>query len=196
MTNNDFNFNTAGEQRSFDIIPANEICTLQMTVRPSAVGEGGWLTRSADGASEGLDCEFTVVDGAYNRRKIWQRLTLHGSTPGHQTAGEISRNVLRAVLESARGIRPDDTSAAAQVARQVSSWGDFNNLRFVAKIGVRPPRDGYAAKNTIAEVITPDRQTWKKPDQIPTQTSTPNSGAAQAPATPPANAISRPQWAD
>jgi hypothetical protein len=82
------------------------------------------------------------------------------------------------------------------VARQVSSWGDFNNLRFVAKIGVRPPRDGYSAKNTIAEVITPDRQVWKKPEQIPTQISPPNSGATQAPATPPANAIARPQWAD
>ncbi|MGO9049403.1 MAG: hypothetical protein ACLP19_27180 [Xanthobacteraceae bacterium] len=186
-------FNNAGEQRSLDVIPANTICTLQMTVRPGAVGDGGWLTRSSDGASEGLDCEFTVVNGQFAKRKLWQRLTLRGTTPGHETAGEIPRNMLRAILESARGIKPDDKSEAAQTARKAASWGDFNNLRFVARIGVRPPKDGYAAKNTILEVITPERTAWKKPEQVAQAAST---GAATPAATPPAGAVTRPQWAE
>lgn len=194
---NNFDFNEAGEQRSFDVIPANTVCTLQMTIRPGGVGDGGWLKRSADGGSEGLDCEFVVTDGQYAKRKLWQLFTLKGTTQGHAEAGEISRNTFRAILESARGIRPDDKSEAAQAARKVSCWQDFDSLRFIARLGVRPPRDSYPARNTIFEIVTPERQIWKKPEQIERDLlGRPASPGATAPSsTPPANAISRPQWA-
>jgi hypothetical protein len=186
----DFDFNTADEQRSLDVIPANTVCTLELHIRPGGVGDGSYLTRAADGASEGLDCEFVVVDGEYAKRKLYQRLTLHGTTPGHAEAGEISRNTLRAMLESARGIRPDDKSEEAQAKRKVAGWGEIDGLRFVARLGVRPPQNNYAAKNTIIEVITPERRGWKQPEQVET------TGAnAPTPSTPPANAVSRPQWA-
>jgi hypothetical protein len=185
----DFNFNTAGEQRSLDVVPANTICTLQMTIRPGGAGDNGWLKRSADGQSEHLDCEFTVVDGQFAKKKLWQPFTLRGTAPGHAEAGEISRNTLRAILESARGIKPDDKSEAAAAARKVASWGEFDQIRFMARLGVRPPRDGYGAKNTILEIITPERKAWAKPEQI----AKPAASAA-APAAPPANAITRPQW--
>jgi hypothetical protein len=193
-TATNLDFNTAGEQRSFDVIPANTIVTLQLTIRPGNAGDDGWLKRSADGASEGLDCEFTVTEGQFAKRKLWQLFTVRGTTPGHAEAGEISRNTFREILESARGIRPEDKSEAAQVARKVSSWADFDQLRFVARLGVRPPRDGYQAKNTILEVVTPDRQTRQKPEQISAKPA--NSAAPPAaPTAPPANAIMRPQWA-
>jgi hypothetical protein len=196
MTNN-FDFNTAGEQRLFDVIPANTVVSLQMTIRPGHAGTDPWLTQSVDGASEGLDAEFVVVDGQYVKKKLWQRFTLHGTTPGHAEAGEISRNTLRAMLESARGINPSDKSEAAQAARRVAGWGDFQDIRFIARVGVRPPKDGYPAKNTIMEVITPDRQAWRKLEQVAKPS---NGGAAPAPAPtavsmPPANAVIRPQWA-
>jgi hypothetical protein len=189
-----FDFNNAGEQKSFDVIPANTVCTLQMSIRQGGAGEGGWLKRSADGQSEGLDCEFVVTDGQYARRKVWQLFTLQGTTPGHAEAGEISRNTLRAILESARGIRPEDKSDKAQAARRVSGWADFDQLRFIARIGVRPPQGNYAAKNTIAEVITPERQAWRQPEQLAQDllgAKVTNSDKAP----PPANAIARPQWA-
>ena len=187
-----FNFNDAGEQRSLDVIPANTVATLQLTIRPGGAGDGGWLKRSADGASEGLDLEFVVVDGPHAKRKLWQLLTLRGTSSGHAEAGEISNATLRAILESARGIRPDDKSETAKLARTVSGWADFDQLRFVARIGVRPPRDGYQAKNFIVEVITPERQAWKQPTQIDAGSAT---AAPAATTTPPANAIGRPQWA-
>jgi hypothetical protein len=187
-------FNDAGEQRS--LIPAGTIVTLQMSVRPGGAGDGGWLKQSANGASEGLDAEFLIVDNQYAKWKLWQLYTLHGTTPGHDEAGKISRSTLRAILESARGIKPDDTSEAAEAARKASSWGDFNGLRFIARLGVRPPQNGYPAKNIIFEVITPERQQWKKPEQV-AQPSNGSAGATVTPpsTTPPANAIARPQWA-
>jgi hypothetical protein len=56
-------FNDANPQRAFDVIPAGTVATLQMAVRPGNSGEGDLLRRSNDGNSEGLDCEFTVVEG-------------------------------------------------------------------------------------------------------------------------------------
>jgi hypothetical protein len=186
--------NTAGDQRSFDVIPANTILTLHLTIRAGGAGDGGWLRRASDGASEGLDCEFVVVDeGPYKGRKIWQLFTLSGTKPGHADAGKISLSTLKAIVESARGIRPDDTSEAAQGARKVS-WQDLDQLRFVARVGVRPPQGTYPAKNTIQEVITPERQTWRQPVQLNRDLFNEPSGGA-APAATPANAIGRPQWA-
>ncbi len=192
-TTTDFNFNTADEQRSFDVIPARTICTLHLKISAGGAGDGGWLKLSADKASEGLDCEFTVVDGQYANRKLWQLFTLRGTTQGHDEARKISLATFRAILESARGIRSDDKSEAAEAARKVSGWGDFDGLRFVALIGVRPPTEKYSAKNTILEVITPERQAWTKPEQI--SAKPPNAGAPATAATPPVNAIARPDWA-
>jgi hypothetical protein len=190
---NEMNFNDANEQRAFDVIPAGTIVTLQLKIRSGGAGDG-WLSKASDGASDGLDCEFIICDGPYAKRKLWQRFTLHGTTPGHAEAGQISRGTLRALLESARGIRPDDNSDAAQKARMVASWGDFDGLRFVARIGVKPPQNGYAARNSIAEVITPERQSWTKPEQIERQEPSSTMGPS-ALAAAPANSIARPEWA-
>jgi hypothetical protein len=194
MTQDFFNFNDAGEQKSFDVISENTVVTVQLAIRPGGAGQDGWLMRAKDGGSEHLNCEFTVVDGDHNKRKFWSRLTVEGVN--HAEAIEISRKTLRAMLESARGIRPDDKSDTAKAARQPHGWQDFDQLRVVVRLGVEPPKDGYAAKNTIKEIITPDRQAWKRPEQID-HVSKPATGAP-APAQPaasPVNAVERPQWA-
>jgi hypothetical protein len=195
-----FNFNTASEQRS--VVPAGEIVVLQLTIRPGGAGDGGWLRRSHDGGSEGLDCEFTVVDGKYAKWKLWQLFTLRGTTEGHAQAGERSRETLRAILESARGIRPDDQSDAAKAARCPKDWSDFDQLRFMARLGVKPSNNGYAAKNTIDRVITPEHTAWKQSEQIDRSLLAGNAGKpvnSDAPPTSqpaPANAIARPKWAE
>jgi hypothetical protein len=109
-------FNDAGPQRSFDVIPDGTIATVRMKIRPGGAGEGGWLRRSNDGKSEALDCEFVVLDGEFakSKRKFWGLFTVKGETEGHAEAGRISNERLRAILESARGIRPDDQSDAAK----------------------------------------------------------------------------------
>jgi hypothetical protein len=91
--------------------------------------------------------------------------------------------MLRAMLESARAIRPDDKSDAANAARQAKGWSEFDGLRFVIRVGVRPPHNGYAAQNTVKEVITPDRNEWRRIEQVD-----------HAPMSPPAGAITRPDW--
>ena len=202
-------FNNVGPQRSFDIIPDNTVCALHMRVKPGGAGPDGWLTRSKDGTSEHLNCELTVIgrdydQGKYNKRKIFVRLTVNGHK--HAEAVDITRKTLGAMLESARNIRPDDKSSAAVEGRRVRSYGEFDGLCFIGRLGVEPPKNGYAAKNTIKKVITPDEKEWRRPEPPPpgsissspgpapggsggAAATAPQSGAA------PANAITRPDWA-
>jgi hypothetical protein len=189
MTN--YDFNDAESQRDFEVIPDGTIATVRMTVRPGNVGEGGWLRRSKDGNSEAIDGEFVVLDGPHAKRKFWNLFTVSGTTQGHAEAAKISAGKLRAILESARGIKPDDKSDAAKQARRIESYSELNGLAFIARIGVEPPQNGYKAKNRLDRVITPDEKSWKPVTQEP---------AAAAPTSPVQSAstparIGRPAWA-
>jgi len=187
---NSYDFNDADTQRNFDVIPHGTIAPVRMTVRPGSAGEGGWLRRSKDGGSEALDCEFVVLDGPFAKRKVWSLFTVAGSTPGHAEAAKISAGKLRAILESARGIKPDDTSDAAKEARRIGSYGDLNGLSFIARIGVEPPQNGYKAKNRLDHVVTPDEKAWHPVTQEPAAAP---SAAPAKPASTPAK-INRPDW--
>jgi hypothetical protein len=198
----DLDLNDAtGKQRSFDLIPHGTIVTLQIKVRSGNAGEGGWLRRSKDGNSEALDLELTVVGGPHDKRKIWDLVTVAGTTSGHAQAIEISRARLCAIIECARGIRPNDASEAARQARHLNSYGDFDGLRFIAKIGiekgaVKPNGGGtFPDKNRLLEVITPDRKEWQKVDQPPPQpTAAPGALVTPPPSTSGGEVVQRPGW--
>jgi hypothetical protein len=69
-------------------------------------------------------------------------------------------------------------------------------LRFVVRLGVEPAKGEFPAKNIIREVITPDRQAWKQPEQVDRDLlGKPTAGATTQPAPAPTNTIARPQWA-
>jgi hypothetical protein len=201
-----YDYSTAPPPRDLELIPAGTVASVQLRIRPGGAGEDGLLKRSKDGACEMLDCECVLVDGSYSRRKFWINLVLEGTTAGHAQAAEISRSILRGILESARGIRPDDASDQAR-ARRIASLKDFDNIVFMARIGVEkggPRTDGkgesYADKNVIAGIITPDKKEWHPTEQPPPFNGG-SAGAAASPASPPASAapaagIKKPNWVD
>jgi hypothetical protein len=202
-----YDYSTAPPPRDLELIPAGTVASVQLRIRPGGAGEGSLLKRSKDGTCEMLDCEFVLVDGPYSRRKFWTNLVLEGTTAGHAQAMEISRGLLRGILESARGIKPDDMSDQAR-ARRTADLKDFDNIIFVARIGVekgKPKNDGsgenYADKNVIAGVITPDKKDWRRVEQPPWNGEGGegsggggSSGAAPASGTP-GPGVKKPDWA-
>jgi hypothetical protein len=182
------NFNEAGEQRNFDLIPDRTVAAVHLTVRRGGAGEDGSLKRSKEGTSESLDCEFVILDGPYAKRKLWERMLISGNTTGHQTAADITKRKLRAIIESARGVKPDDQSETAVRARQMTNYGDFDQLCFIVRVGVEPARGNYKAKNTVMEIITPNRSEWRQLEQVtvkPADHPTVTTGVA----------VQRPAWA-
>jgi hypothetical protein len=185
-----YDFNTAETQRTREVIPADTIAVIQMNIRPGDTGSGRWLKTSKDGASRGLDCEFTVVDGEHAKRKFWTRFTLEGETDRHKEARDISMRMLRAILESARGIKPDDQTDSAKKAR-IADCADFDGIRFIGRIGVEPAKNGYAAKNILHEVVTPERKGWHPIEQV---RSADRPGQLSV-VSEPAPVITKPEWA-
>jgi hypothetical protein len=182
-------YNSAGAQKSFDVIPDGTIVIVQMNIRRGNVGEGGLLKRSKNGQAEMLDAEFIVVEGDHVKRKFWENMVVSGTTDGHKEAADITNRRLRAILESAKGIKPEDVSEAAKAARN-AEYIEFDGLRFMCKLGVEPARGEYKAKNNIAEVITPGRPEWHAIEQQPKSAEAKKGGADNTPAP-----ITKPAWA-
>jgi len=193
-----YNYNDTPPSREFDLIPHGTTATVVMHIRPGGVGEDGLLKRSKDGGCEMLDVEYVVADGPHARRKMFANMVLAGTTDGHAQAAEISRGMLRSILESARGIKPGDTSPQAYEQRK-ADLKDFEGMTFIAKIGVekgRPKNDGsgenWSDKNVLAEAITPDKKNWHPVEQPPPWNG--GSAGSTAPASP-APGINKPSWA-
>ena len=139
----------------YELIPDGTIAKVSMLVRPGGEGEGGWLTEAAS-KNLYLSCEFVVTEGKYARRKFWQVLVLVGgkkNEKGESMSANISKATLRAIVESAKGIDPKDTSEDAKAKRVLQSFDDLNGLEFTAKIKIEKGTDGYADKNNLGGVI-------------------------------------------
>lgn len=188
------NFSDADEQTGGDVIPQNTIVKVHMKIRPGGYDDpskgwtGGFATRNSEKGSIYLDCEFTVIGGKYNKRKIWSLVGLH--SPKGPKWEAMGRAFIRAALESARGIKPSDTSEQAMKARQISGFADLDGLEFVAKVDVEEGQNGYGDKNKIQNVIPVTHKDYAATmnGTAPANTSAP----AQAPA---AATGSLPAWA-
>ena|SRR5262245_22055931 len=184
----------------FELIPQDTVATVNMHLRPGGVGEDDMCKRSDNGECEMLDPEFTVLDGTYKGRKFWHNLLLVGTTDGQKKMADSNKGVLKAILDSVLGLKPNDVSAEARAARTVSiKWFDGKN--FIAKIGIEkggPKKNGsgnYPDKNVLAGVITPDKKDWHPVEQPPPFNGG-GAGAAAAPTAPaPAAPVERPDWA-
>jgi hypothetical protein len=194
-----YDYTDAPPPRDLELIPHGTIATLVLHVRPGGVGEDGMLKRTRAGDAEMLDTEIVVADGPHANRKFWERWILNGTTAGQAQAAEIARSTLRAILDSALGLKPGDVSSQARAARTVS-LGQFEGMTFIGKIGVekgKPKNDGtgenWPDKNILASVITPDKKEWHPVEQPPPF----DGGGAAGSSAPPQSAppIQRPGWA-
>ncbi len=158
--NLDFN-GAEAQDAAFDLIPANILVKVSLTIRPGGAGPEGWLTQSRTSTALYLNTEAVVLEGPHARRRIYTRIGFKGKSVnerGEDTYANRGRALTRDILESARGIKATDQSEAARTARIIHSLGDLNGLDFVAKIGVEKDRDNPddAGRNVIKAAIGPE----------------------------------------
>lgn len=153
-------FNDAPDQTDRDIIPARTKVKVHMKIRPGGYDDpsqgwtGGYARRNEASGAVMLDCEFTIMDGPYDKRKIWSYIGLYSPKEGNAW-GIQGKSFIKAALESARGIKPGDQSDAARAARRIGSLADLNGLTFAAIVGVEkaPAGSSYSDKNRIDQVL-------------------------------------------
>lgn len=153
-------FNDAPDQTDRDIIPARTKVKVHMKIRPGGYDDpsqgwtGGYARRNEASGAVMLDCEFTVMGGPYDKRKIWSCIGLYSPKEGNAW-GIQGKSFIKAALESARGFKPGDQSDAARAARRIGSLADLNGLTFAAIVGVdkEPAGSSYSDKNRIDQVL-------------------------------------------
>src|SRR6516225_745378 len=181
-----FDYSQTDDPRDFsELIPHNTIATVQMRIRPGNAGPDGLYKRTAKGDAEMLDCEFVVLDGPYAKRKFWDNFMLAGSTDGQREMVLTNRGRMKKILESARGIKKGDTSAE-NLAKYQAEDKDFDNIIFIARIGVRkgePKNDGsstnWSDKNYLLAAVGPEDKSWH-PIEQPVPFNGGGAGAAAA----------------
>lgn len=197
-----FDFNTASEQTSFDLIPKGTLVRVRMTIKPGGFDDltqgwtGGYATRNLSTGSVYLNCEFVVTEGEFARRKLWSLIGLH-SPKGPEWAN-MGRTMVKAILNSARNIQPSDNSQAAQNARRINGFADLDGIEFLGKVDWDKDQNGQD-KAVIKSAVTPDHKDYSvimgaAHAPAPTAGATPNANA-YAQATGRAPVPGRPSWA-
>lgn len=172
-------FNDAEQQQSFDLIPKGTVARVRMTIKPGGFDDpaqgwnGGYATQSFETGSVYLSCEFVILEGEFARRKMWSNIGLY--SPKGPNWGNMGRTFVRAALNSARNIRPQDNSPQAAAARRIAGFHELDGLEFVARIDVE--KDGRGElKNVVKLAVEPDHPDYARGNGA--------SGAAVAPARP------------
>ena len=159
-----FDFNDAEDFKTFDPIPHGTLAKVNLTIQPGGYNDllkgytNGLATQSKTGAIY-LKCEFIVIQGEYDKRKIWSLIGLH--SPKGPEYHQMGRSFIKSILNSANGLFTKDVSEAAQKKRTLIDLGNLNNLVFVARIDITEDDKGKA-KNEIRVAITADDPNYQK----------------------------------
>lgn len=183
-----------------ELMPDGTFAKVKMTIRPGGVNgstpmDAGLLKGSQSSDAKMLDCEFTVVAGAYARRKFWQNFTVAGGRldeKGQSKGWNISKSAFRAMVDSALGLDPRDESPAAKQKRVIQGLKQLDGIVFAARIMVEPTSDPqYKDANKLANVVLPSEPQYAsvmrgenvQPEPVNAKPrKTPASATQQAPA--------------
>ena len=137
-----------------------------------------------------LAAEFVVLEGEYARRKLWSNIGLH-SAKG-PAWGQMGRSFVRAVLNSARNVHPQDMSPQAAAARRIQGFHELDGIEFAARIDIE--KDGRGElKNVVKSAVEPDHPDYARLMGLPPKNPGSGSTGAPAAATPPRTTPPAPQ---
>lgn len=184
MSSNYFDFQDADPQQSgFDLIPKGTLAPVRTTFKPggyddpSQGGDGGYATQSFETGSIYLAAEFVITAGDYAKRKMWSNIGLY--SPKGPTWGQMGRSFIRAILNSARNVHPQDNSPQAAAARRIQGFHELDGIEFLARIDIEKDAKGQD-RNVIKVAVEPDHLDYAKWMGVPPKTS--GGGASGAPA--------------
>ena len=155
---NDFN----SAQSNGTVIPKGTMAKVRLTIRPGGFDDpsqgwtGGYAKRGATGAVY-LDAEYTVVEGAYAKRKIGSLIGLY--SPKGPDWGNAGRGLIKGILNSARGIDDKDNSAQAQAKRRISGFAELDGIEFIARMDIGSDTNGED-KNEVRSAVTPSHRDY------------------------------------
>ena len=184
----------------FQLIPANTISRAVLTLQGgdteiSEFGRGTYFLKSQSSKAKWLPLEFTLIGGQYDGRKVWHRLFVDGDKLNEKNipiAKDIGLKLMRAIIESARNIAPDDMSEGAQAKRQLNSIDELKGMELCIKIGIEEGTNGYEDKNRLIAPLTINQKGYIGSNQQSNNSAKPT---ATDQTTPQSSESTVPDWA-
>ena len=115
------------EGRDFTLIPVGTKCLMMIT---------GSDVKDTKGGGSMASFEATIIEGPFEKRKVWPNFTLRNSNP---EAEKIGRSQLSALCRAVGHVGPlNDTT-------------DLHDKPFIGTIGIEKGTGGYQDKNKITK---------------------------------------------
>lgn len=156
------NFNDAEDQMSYELIPHKTIAKVRLMLKKgnhiTDEFPDGYATLSKAGTSIYLVCEFVILNGEYENRKVWSKIGLHSINS--EKYSKIGRSMIKAILDSAHSLHSKDKSPEAEKQRQIKSFADLDNLVCLAEITINDKGD--SPRNEIKTILTPDHAKYSE----------------------------------
>jgi hypothetical protein len=170
-----FNYNDADDQDDRSIIP-NEPYQLKIAIKRGGNGADGFLRLAKNLRGLMLECTYTVVDNdEHAGRNIKDFITVEfdetdspefpldrNRLEDYRTSVRLGRVRVKAIINSAFGLNPDDKSEAAQAKRNIDNHGALTGLVFWGEINTKPAANGYGPRNALVRVIVPGDDDYPK----------------------------------
>tara|TARA_R110002072_G_scaffold129148_1_gene267425 strand:+ start:302 stop:910 length:609 start_codon:yes stop_codon:yes gene_type:complete len=164
----DLNNITPDEGNDFSLIPHGTIARAILYIKPQMDGvtipdlaQDAIFRQSATSSAKWIECEFTIIGGQFDKRKVWHNLFFDGdkkNASGVSMSKEIGLRTLRGLVDSAKGLSPADMSPEANALRQIPSLEAINGMEFCIKIAVEKGTNGYEDKNKMLAPITVNQE--------------------------------------
>lgn len=153
----------AGAGSSTDLLPNGQLAFVVVGFREVKTGPSG---------GRYVDIELTIDDNQpFARRKVWTRIMDPMDPNNSDSAKQMGMAHITRILEAARwGTQNgpfNEEAFKGQGGYVIGDYADLHGLRAAVKIKIQPARDGYDAKNDIAEFLSPNPKsasfkTWEK----------------------------------
>jgi len=165
------NLNDADDQDR-SVMPPGP-CWVKSRVKRGNSGDDGLLRLAKNQHSLMLELEYVVIDDdEWRGKKILDFVTCDlieydradplapvaltaDKLTGLQTSVRMGRARLKAMINSAYGLMPNDNSDEAQARRTIESYSAFDGLCFMAQVEVRPAEGKFKERNYVDFIIEP-----------------------------------------
>jgi hypothetical protein len=168
----DFNDDDYAGSDGFEAIPDGTIVPLIMRLERK---EDGSIMHKNKNDYDMLKAVYTVTDGPYKNRKIWDTINLDGEKlnpkTGKSWSAQFAGQRFRRILESARDVDPSAMDPNSINARKLpGGYEDLDELQFLGKLEFVPAKpkdpnfpDGekWDPQNKLKSVCTKDTAAYK-----------------------------------
>lgn len=114
------------------------------------------IKTSQNTGSRYLDCEFTLVGGEFNGRKVWSIIMDPSFEGNTDEAKKLGKKFLARMLEAAGLVTVGNEESYGRFPTIQDVINALNGQTVAIKVGIKKGTEGYADKNSVTDYYSPN----------------------------------------